>query len=136
MSEASKDVDHPEYLGYYLSAFVCASRSVRWHICHAAETNPQLEAWWDQDKTHLTPMFKFFDEIRNSEVHDETLIQTGDLILKRQVLTVDDWQTVIRYEATIPSFENYPGGPQGVFPACSKYHIQLEKLVKQAQSAA
>ena len=77
LQQCKLTLDQPEILGYYLSAFISAARSVTFVLQVEIGKNHEFKAWYSEKQEYMKKnrIFSFFNSLRTETIHLEGKIK-------------------------------------------------------------
>src|SRR5215204_4740198 len=73
-NQMKDNLNNPEILGYNLSAFVTAARTVTWFMQKEYASNPKFSSWYETKQREMKSdsVCKFFHDLRTANIHTES----------------------------------------------------------------
>ena len=132
LQQCKLTLDQPEILGYYLSAFISAARSVTFVLQVEIGKNHEFKAWYSEKQEYMKKdrIFSFFNSLRVETIHRE-----GKIKLRRkislEIIEADVKQPDRQIEMYFDGYENKDG-----IVLCRMYLDNLGKIVTMAEKWA
>ena len=132
LQQCKLTLDQPEILGYYLSAFISAARSVTFVLQVEIGKNHEFKAWYSKKQEYMKNdrIFSFFNSLRVETIHREGKIKFRRKIFL-EIIEADVKQPDRQIEMYFDDFENKDG-----IELCSIYLDNLSKIVTMAEKWA
>src|ERR1044072_1699018 len=73
-NQMKENLDNPKVLGFNLSAFINAARSITWFMQKEYASNPKFKSWYELEQKEMKndSICKFFHDIRTANIHYES----------------------------------------------------------------
>jgi hypothetical protein len=74
LNQLNDNLNNPQFLGFNLSAFITAARTVTYFMQKEYATKPNFSSWYENKQQEMkdNSVCKFFHGIRNANIHTES----------------------------------------------------------------